>query len=140
MKINDRSWEARARRSLVLACLGVTAACTGTIGGDTDGAGGPGSGAPGSGPVGSVTTPTQIDSAPCDAVTPLVQRIVRLTFGQVATTMQVLLGPQALASVTLDSPKQRKFQALSAEGDLISTPVLQKTNTWAKSAATSLAD
>jgi hypothetical protein len=54
--------------------------------------------------------------------------------------MQALLGPQALASVTLDDPKQRKFQALSTEGDLISTAVLQKTNTWAVGAATSLAD
>ena len=140
MNISDRSWEARVGKSLVLACLGVTVACSGTIESDGAGSDEPGSGVPGSSGTGTVAAPTPIDSAPCDAVTPLAQRLVRLTFGQVATTMQALLGPQALASVTLDNPKQRKFQALSTEGDLISTAVLQKTNTWADSAATSLAD
>jgi hypothetical protein len=115
-------------------------ACSGTIsdpgGGDNE----PGSGAPGSSGTGTAAAPTVIDTAACDAVTPLPQRIIRLNFGQVATTMQALLGPQALAGVTLDDPKQRKFQALSAEGDLISTAVLQKTNTWADGAAKSLAD
>jgi hypothetical protein len=140
MNIGDRSWEARIGGGLVLACLAVPLACSGTVDDSGAGTGEPGSGDPGSSGTGTQIAPTPIDSAPCDAVTPLAQRVVRLTFGQVATTIQALLGPQSLAGVTLDDPRQRKFQALSAEGDLINTAVLQKTNTWADGAARSLAD
>jgi hypothetical protein len=66
--------------------------------------------------------------------------MVRLSFAQVANTISALLGPNALKNVSVDNPRQREFQALFVEGDLINTPVLSKTVSWGDSAIATLTD
>jgi hypothetical protein len=156
MRQCERRWQAAGFGSLLVACVGLASACSGQfsepMGMDTTGAGG-GAGAAGGGPstgpggsagsgaAGSTPTgaggavgggpDTSIVSLPCNANTPLAQRVVRLDFNQVATTVTSLLGANALLNVQLvgniGDPRQRIFQALGAEGDFFTTDILTDT-------------
>src|ERR1044071_4205014 len=121
---------------LALLVFGVSA-CTGAIGGSSDtgsGSTGPGSGA-GTG-TGSGTGTG--GNGACTPTDPVAQRMVRLSFDQLANTIRSLIGPDALKNVSLDSPRAREFQALFVEGDLVNTPVLSKTVTSGDDAPTPL--
>ncbi len=130
-----------ARRSLARAgwlfCAIATGGCTSLIGDSPNGAGGAVGSSGSAGGVGSGGSAT---NGSCTATDPVPQRLVRLSFAQVANTIRALLGPDALKGVSLDNPRKREFQSLFVEGDLVNTQVLQKTVSWAESAVATLAD
>jgi hypothetical protein len=68
---------------------------------------------------------------PCQPNDPLGQRVIRLDYNQVATTITALLGPNALMNVQLfgniGDPRQRAFQALASEGDFFTDQMLSAT-------------
>jgi len=138
------------RRASSLAVLvgAVASACTGSIGGSSNGNGNSGPSGVGSGGAtgtsgGSGTGSGTGGGGPngaCTPTTPVAQRMVRLSFAQVASTISALLGPNALKDISVDNPRQRAFQALFVEGDLVNTQVLSKTVQWGDSAIATLTD
>jgi hypothetical protein len=76
--------------------------------------------------------------ADCSAV--LGPRMVRLNYGQYASTLSALLTPAALTNVELPPARERAFQALFEEGDQIDTAILRKTFDMAEAAVTTLSD
>jgi hypothetical protein len=155
MRQSEQRWQAAGFGSLLVACVGLASACSGQFsdqlgmggssGGSTTGAGGSGAGTSGAGVGGSSggagsgvgtgaggTTGTgnpdnNITKQACQTNTPLGQRVVRLDFNQVATTITSLLGATAFTGVQLPGnigdPKQRNFQALAVEGDFFTTEI-----------------
>lgn len=80
----------------------------------------------------------------CVPSTPNEQRLVRLTFDQVANSLKALLGESSLMGVTLPgitgNVRQRKFQALFSEGGFINTDVLTDTVNMTEGALGNLKD
>ncbi len=67
------------------------------------------------------------------------RRVVRLTNAQLQNTIEkTVLGPPALEGITRQDPREREFQALRVEGDLINTELLRTTVGLASSAAASI--
>src|SRR5690242_4559210 len=144
MRRSERRWQGAGLGSLLAACVGLATACsgqmgepqgmvgpTGSGGGSTAGQGGGGGGG-GTGVGGGSGNTTGMGGGstgvggspvdqPCNPNEPLAQRLIRLDYNQVATTITSLLGANALNNVQLfgniGDPKQRVFQALAAEGD-----------------------
>jgi hypothetical protein len=116
---------------MATACGGQFSEPLGT--GGSTGTGGPVGGSGGSGGAGN-GLPTGVGGSvvgDCSPAVPLVQRVVRLDFNQVATTITSLLGPNALMGVQLfgniGDPRQRAFQPLGAEGDFFTDQILSST-------------
>ncbi len=106
------------------------ASCTSVIGGTGVGsmaAGGTASGGAGTAAGGASANAGSSPTTDCTAPKAPAQRLVRLTYAQLENSIEALLGPDALKGITSEDPRQREFQALFAEGDLINTQVLQKT-------------
>lgn len=134
--------------ALALAALGLGMGCgsTGKPGGAT-GVGGSGAGGAGtSGGTGALAGggPGGNTSSSCVPSTPNEQRLVRLTFDQVANSLKAHLGQGALMGVTLPgitgNVRQRKFQALFSEGGFINTDVLTDTVNMTEGALGNLKD
>jgi hypothetical protein len=71
------------------------------------------------------------------------QRLVRLTFAQVENTYSALLGSEARVALNeaslLADARQREFQALFVEGDLVNTQVLHETRARTEAATGTIA-
>lgn len=75
----------------------------------------------------------------CVETPPIGQRLIRLNYTQLATTFAALLGPEAIAGLTLADPRHREFQPLfSVEGPTVTTQVLQRSLEIARAAAESV--
>jgi hypothetical protein len=120
--------------ALALAALGASVGCSSSAGnkpGGATGTGGNGSGASGAGGASAGNGAGGSTPSNCVPSAPNAQRLVRLTFDQVATSLKSLLGESSLMGVELPGitgkVRQRKFQALFSEGGFINTDVLTDT-------------
>ncbi len=135
-----RAWVGGA---LLLGTTGLAGAgCTSLIQGNGLGTGGSSGAISAGGAISaSGASGASSGSAPAtDCVQPQVpaQRVVRLTYAQLENSIDTLLGPDSLKGITTEDPRQREFQALFVEGDLINTQVLQKTVSIGESASGAL--
>jgi hypothetical protein len=106
---------------------------TGGSGGPSGGTGNGGTSSAGAGSGGNAGSSGGggFDPGPCTQSAPTAQRLIRLTFDQVANSLKAYLGKDTLKDVTLPgitgNVRQRKFQALFTEGGFINTDVLTDT-------------